>query len=90
MNIFLEYQKKIFNALKDLEKKKKIKIPSKVKNFTVELPPKNQEADLSCNAAMILAKFNNSPPLKIADILAKNSNYTGLCISSEGKIKSKN
>ena len=72
MNIFLEYQKKIFNALKDLEKKKKIKIPSKVKNFTVELPPKNQSADMSCNAAMILAKENKSPPTKIAEIIKKH------------------
>ena len=69
MNLFLDYQKKILKSLKILEKKNIIKIPSNINNVTVELPPKNQEADLSCNAAMILAKFNNSPPLKIADIL---------------------
>ena len=59
MNLFLDYQKKIFNSLKNLEKKKLIKIPSRL-NLTIELPPKNQKADVSCNAAMILAKINNN------------------------------
>ena len=71
MNLFLEYQKKIFNTLKNLEKKKLIQIPSQL-NLTVELPPKNQKADISCNAAMILAKLNNSPPVKLAEILKKH------------------
>ena len=72
MNLFLDYQKKIFNSLKDLAKKKVIQIPLKLKSFTVELPPKNQEADISCNAAMILAKVNNSSPAKLAEILKKH------------------
>ena len=68
MNLFLDYQKKIFNSLKSLEKKKIIQIPSNLKNFTVELPPQNQKSDISCNAAMILAKVNNSSPIKLAEI----------------------
>ena len=72
MNLFLDYQKKIFNSLKNLEKKKLIQIPSRIKNFTVELPPKNQKADISCNAAMILAKDNNSSPIKLAEIIKKH------------------
>lgn len=68
MNLFTNYQKKIFKSLKDLEKRKIISIPSKLKSFAVELPPKNQKADMSCNAAMILAKSNNIPPLKLAEI----------------------
>ena len=72
MNLFLDYQKKIFNSLKNLEKKKLIQIPSQLKNFTVELPPKNQKADISCNAAMILAKDNNSSPIKLAEIIKKH------------------
>ena len=72
MNLFLDYQKKIFNSLKNLEKKKLIQIPSQLKNFTVELPPKNQNADISCNAAMILAKDNNSSPIKLAEIIKKH------------------
>ena len=72
MNLFLEYQKKIFNSLKNLEKKKLIQIPSRIKNFTVELPPKNQKADISCNAAMILAKDNNNSPIKLAEIIKKH------------------
>ena len=72
MNLFLDYQKKIFNSLKSLEKRKIIHIPSKLKNFTVELAPKNQKADISCNAAMVLAKFNNSSPIKLAETLKKH------------------
>ena len=37
MNLFLDYQKKIFNSLKNLEKKKLIHIPNQLKNFTVEV-----------------------------------------------------
>ena len=68
MSLFLDYQKKIFNCLKNLEKKKLIQIPSQL-NLTVELPPKNQRADISCNAAMILAKINNNSSVKLAEIL---------------------
>jgi len=72
MNLFLDYQKKIFNCLKNLEKEKLIQIPTQLKNFTVELPPKNQKADISCNVAMILAKANNNSPVKLAEILKKH------------------
>ena len=72
MNLLLDYQKKIFNSLKSLEKKKIIKISSKLKSLVVELPPKNQKADMSCNASMILAKINNDAPLKLAEILKKH------------------
>ena len=71
MNLFLDYQKKIFKSLKSFEKKKKIKIPKKLKSFAIELPPKNQKADISCNAAMVLAKLNNTTPLNLAEILKK-------------------
>ena len=72
MNLFLDYQEKIFVSLKNLEKKKMIRIPSKIRNFTVELPPNNQRADISCNAAMILARVNNNSPIKLAEILKKH------------------
>ena len=72
MNLFLDYQKKIFNSLKILERKKIIQISSKHKSITIELPPKNQKADISCNAAMILSKANNSSPDKLAEILKKH------------------
>lgn len=72
MNLFLDYQNKIFKSLKSLEKKKIIRIPSKFKNFTVELPPQNQKADISCNAAMILAKVNNNSPFELAEVLKKH------------------
>jgi len=72
MNLFLDYQKKIFVFLKYLNKKKVIKVPEDLKNITLELPPKNQNADASCNAAMVLAKINKTSPLEIAEILKKH------------------
>ncbi len=72
MNLFSEYQKKIYNSLKKLEKKKSIVIPKKFKSFHVELPPKNQNADISCNAAMVLSKPNNTIPKELAEILKKH------------------
>ena len=72
MNLFLDYQTKIFKSLRSLEKKKVIKIPLAIKNITVELPPKNQKADLSCNAAMVLSKPNSKPPFEIAKIIKEH------------------
>ena len=72
MNLLLDYKKKIFNTLKNLEKRKLIQFPSQTITFTVELPPKNEKADISCNVAMILAKTNNSTPIKLAEILKKH------------------
>ena len=72
MNLFLDYQKKIFYSLKSLEKNKKIVIPSSLKGVNVELPPKNQKADISCNAAMVLAKPNKSSPFTIAEFIKEH------------------
>ena len=72
MNLFSHYQKKIFSFSKILERKKLIKIPENLKSFDIQLPPKNQKADISCNAAMILAKINNISPFKLAEILKKH------------------
>ena len=72
MNLFIEYQRKIFKSVKILEKKKIIQIPARLKSFTVELPPKHQKADMSCNVAMILSKVNNIAPAKLAEILKKH------------------
>ena len=71
MNLFLDYQKKIFNYLKQLKKDKLIDFPEDLKAFTVELPPKNNEADISCNAVMILTKFNKKSSLEIGNLLKK-------------------
>ncbi len=55
-----------------MQKAKKIKLPLKFKNITVEISPKNQKADISCNAAMVLSKYNNTNPVKLAEIIKKN------------------
>ena len=72
MNLFLEYQKKIFNILKKIEKKKIIDLPNNFKSLTVELPPKGYKADISCNVAMLIAKLNKKTPLDLANILKKH------------------
>lgn len=72
MNLFSNYQKRFLHYLKSLEKKKIIDLPNHLKNLTVELPPKGHKADMSCNVAMILAKFNKKTPLDLANILKKN------------------
>ena len=71
MNLFSNYQKRFLHYLKSLEKKKIIDLPNNLKNLTVELPPKGHKADMSCNVAMILAKFNQKTPLDLANILKK-------------------
>ena len=72
MNLFVEYQKKIITSLKKLEKKNLIKLPKNFNNITVELPPKNQEADISCNAALILSKINQKKPFQLAEFIKSN------------------
>ena len=72
MNLFLEYKIKIFKNLKALERKKIIKVPLKNNNITVELPPKDQNADIACNAALLLSKSNNISTFALAGILKKN------------------
>ena len=72
MNLFLNYQKRFLHYLKSLEKKKIIDLPDNLKGLIVELPPKEHKGDMSCNVAMILAKFNKKTPLDLANILKKN------------------
>ena len=58
MNLFSDYKKKILIYLKKLGRKKIIHLPKVLNNFTVELPPKGHEAEISCNVALVLAKIN--------------------------------
>ena len=72
MNLFTEYQQLIQNCLIKIQKDNKIDLPENLKGLTVELPPKNQTADISCNAAMILAKSNNTSPNLLAEKIKKH------------------
>ena len=72
MNLFSDYQKKILSYLKKLKEKKIIDLPNNLKSLVVELPSKGHKADISCNAAMLLAKFNNKTPLDFAEVLKRN------------------
>ena len=69
MNIFLDYKKKFLKYLLSLKKKKIIDFPDDIKNLTVEISPKEQSSDMSCNVAMLLSKFNNKAPIDLADKL---------------------
>ena len=57
MNLFSDYQKKIFNSLKKLEKKKLIQISSQLIRFTVELPPQNQK----CRRELVVSDDSLDP-----------------------------
>ena len=72
MNLFLDYQKKFSVYLKNLKRKNIIDLPDNLKSLTVELPPKGYNADISCNVAMVLAKYNKKTPLDLANVLKKN------------------
>ena len=72
MNIFSIYSKKIKEYLIDLEKIKQIKLSDNLNNLTIELPPRDLQGDISCNAALILAKINNKKPKDIAILLKTN------------------
>ena len=65
MNLLLDYQYKILDLLNKLKKKKLINFSDNLKGLVVEISPKNNNADLACNVAMILAKVNKKPPLDI-------------------------
>ncbi len=69
MNIFSIYLEKIKQLLIELEKSKKIILPNNLNNLTIELPPKDLEGDISCNAALVLSKANNKKANDIAVLL---------------------
>ena len=71
MNLFIDYQRKIENFLKDLKKNGIIKLPDQTLNITIELPPKGVDADISCNVAMLLAKCNKKSPSDLAKVIRK-------------------
>ena len=72
MNIFSIYFEKIRKFLIDLEKDKQIKLSDNLNKLTIELPPKDLQGDISCNAALVLSKINNKKPKDIAILLKTN------------------
>ena len=72
MNIFSIYFEKIKKFLIDLEKDKQIKLPDNLNKLTIELPPKDLQGDISCNAALVLSKINKKKPKNIATLLKTN------------------
>ena len=72
MNIFSIYLEKIKHFLIDLETKKEIKLSHNLNNLSVELTPKNLEGDISCNAALLLSKINNTNTKDLATFLKNN------------------
>ena len=89
MNIFKNYQKDFSLLLNELNKKKIIIFNDTVKNLTVEPPPKNFLADMSCNAALILSKLNKTTPDKLSkiikiELLKKFKEFQNIEISKQG------
>ena len=72
MNLLLDYQNKILNLLNVLKKNATIHFSEPLKGLVVEIAPKNNNADISCNAAMVLAKHNNKAPTDLAELLKKH------------------
>ena len=71
MNILKIYQHKIINLIILLNKKNILIIPENLESIVVEIPPTEQESDLSCNASLILSKLNKKNPMEIALLLKK-------------------
>ena len=73
MNIFEIYLKKINLVLSKNKEKLGLKDFNDYKNITIETPPPDFDFDLSCNAALVLAKLNKINPTllskKIKDLL---------------------
>ncbi len=76
MNIFEIYLKKINLVLSKNKEKLGLKDFNNYKNITIETPPSDFDFDLSCNAALVLAKLNKINPTllskKIKDLLLSN------------------
>ena len=72
MNLLLNYKKKFLKCLVSMKENNFIELPKEKFNITVELPPKSHDGDISCNAAMILSKYNKVPPIKLANIIKEN------------------
>ena len=87
MNLLKDYQSKILDLLNKLKKNNLIDFSDDLNELIVEIPPKNNNADISCNAAMILAKFNKKSPIEIATFLKKEflDNFTEFKIISIAK-----
>ena len=71
MNLFNDFQFKIEKLLQNLQKEDLLKVPDNLSVLSVELPPKNQEGDFACNAAMILSKINKKKTLDLAFFFKK-------------------
>ena len=65
MNLFAEYQNKVFKYLKSVEKKEKIILPDTAEDITFELPPKDLKGDMSSNNAFLMSIAKKTSPLGI-------------------------
>jgi len=91
MNLLLDYKTKIHDLLDKLKKNNLINFSNNLKDLTVETPPKKNNADISCNAAMVLSKHNNKSPNDIAEFLKKEfltnfSEFKSISIAKPGFI----
>ena len=71
MNIFDLYLSKIISIIKKCKSDDILEIPKNINGINVDIPPTNLQYDISTNAAMILSKPNNKPPMELAKLLIK-------------------
>ena len=67
MNIFEEYIKQINSLILKKQQFLKLDNLNNFKGIVVESPPPEFNFDLSCNAALVLAKINKTNPKDLAD-----------------------
>ena len=67
MNIFEEYIKQINSLILKKQQFLKLNNLNNFKGIVVESPPPEFNCDLSCNAALVLAKINKTNPKELAD-----------------------
>jgi arginyl-tRNA synthetase len=89
MNIFEEYLKKISTLIIENKKILELNNLNNFKGVTVETPPSKFNFDLSCNACLVLGKYNKINPKvladKLKDLIIKNlKDFKNVEIASPG------
>ena len=71
MNIFNEFEEKLYAVYAKLSKQHDFPSNLDLSKCVIELPRDETHGDLACNAALVLAKPLNYPPRKLAELIAK-------------------
>ncbi len=72
MNIFEKYLEKLEKVLNQAQEDNLLLLPKKLSGINVDITPSKFSGDISTNVAMVLSKINEKPPIKLAELIAKN------------------